>query len=216
MREPGAYGFDRFLPKVRLHCALLFPLVLTSESSDHLRVHPFFPLFSFSRPHSGFAELPFISLSQFAFDLGDDPPWAEKADARLNWRGSTTGSYFGPHFRWRSSQRPRLVGRTSLLPIHAPQLTLRGYSGTNALDGGHRLVRHTDPTGTSLRYTTVSAEELADRYYDVAFTGHTGQCDPGTCEAVRRMYTFKSGMSASQSNQYKCVSVPCGLGCTHA
>ena len=36
-------------------------------------------------------------------DVGDDPPWDQKPDERMLWRGKTTGIYFKDGVPWSKS-----------------------------------------------------------------------------------------------------------------
>ena len=49
--------------------------------------------------HSDITGIPVEDI-QVAFSDDDDVPWEGKSNARLLWRGSSTGNHFSP-FRWR-------------------------------------------------------------------------------------------------------------------
>ncbi|PLW52221.1 hypothetical protein PCANC_01647 [Puccinia coronata f. sp. avenae] len=152
-------------------------------SATQPKVHPFFPLFSFTKLH-GFAELPLSPPSQFYQDLGDDPEWSEKVD-QLFWRGSTTGTFFSTMTNWRRSQRTRLV-------MFCNQA--RGNLSVRTTDENERL-----------EYFDSDTQVLNEKYFDIGFTNAPVQCDnnDGTCDAVRNTYVFKPYASHSTSNQFK-------------
>ncbi|OAV90176.1 hypothetical protein PTTG_08354 [Puccinia triticina 1-1 BBBD Race 1] len=152
-------------------------------SATQPKVHPFFPLFSFTKLN-GFAELPLSPPSQFRQEVGNDPPWEEKKN-KLFWRGSTTGTYFSRINNWRRSQRTRLV-----MFSNEPR--------------GNVSVRTTD-SKDHLEYFEADTRVLNERYFDIGFTNSPVQCDNSdqSCEAVRNAYVFKPYAEPSTTNTFK-------------
>lgn len=149
------------------------------------KVHQFFPLGSFTKL-KGFAELLLTAPSQFFQEIGHDPDWEDK-EARMVWRGSTTGAVFSKNTNWRQSQRARLV-------------MFSNRSGSNV------SVRITDPR-QHLKYFEADTGFLNRKYFDVGFVDSAIQCDKadGTCEEVEDDYTFKPRLNSSQTNNFKYI-----------
>jgi len=118
----------------------------------------------------------------------DDPPFEEKPDERLLWRGSITGMYHSPNDRWRKSHRDRLVWDTNDL------------SGEILVVPPNRT--RLDPVGplTKLRKTHINPAVM-----DIAFAGEPHQCSSGVCEIMKEEYTWKMRQSLAEAGSYKYV-----------
>ncbi len=85
------------------------------------------------------------------------PAWKDKADNRLMWRGSNTGTYHSKDTTWRASHRARLVG----------------MSGWEASGDAHVLSPPTEGDSRPLKATILTANiaALNKGSLDVAFSG---------------------------------------------
>lgn len=129
-----------------------------------------------------------VAMEAFVESIEDDPPWAEKADDRLLWRGSTTGILIQDDHPWNISQRMRLVDQADR---KAGQWeVLRAQSPAHAV--GHPIERR--------------FQELNEQYLDVGFVDRPIQCGPdSSCDRVAARYDFKPRQPWSQAAQYKYV-----------
>ncbi|KAG0146696.1 hypothetical protein CROQUDRAFT_43986 [Cronartium quercuum f. sp. fusiforme G11] len=157
-------------------------------STTRPKVHPFFPLFSFTKTN-GFSELPLTPVSQYYHGIGVDPLWHRKKFNKLIWRGSNTGILYNRDTNWRQSQRPRLVKLT------------------NESKGKNITVRIVEPKTSKLSYFEANSSSLNSKYFDIGFSGQPLQCEveDGTCEAVRSLYTFKDSVEPETMNHYKYI-----------
>ncbi|MBW0548405.1 hypothetical protein O181_088120 [Austropuccinia psidii MF-1] len=154
-------------------------------SSTRFPVHPFFPLFSFNKPH-GFSELPLAPPSQFFDNVGVDTDWKDKK-SKMFWRGRTTGISFSSHTDWKLSQRTRLV-----------MLTNRS--------NGKIKVRTTDSQG-NLKLFEAQSKNLNEKYFDIGFVDSPVQCavEDGTCNILNQTYVFKDTVGPSVMNGFKYI-----------
>ena len=143
---------------------------------------PLVPLFTWAKTqmHSDVLVTP---LEQYDDDyLIYDPPFENKARNKLMWRGSTTGTEFREGYPWEQSQRARMH-----------------FMGAER--GGKREVMWSDHGNMLLSNATSQA--LNKAYMDVKFSGQPAQCDPETCEKMRRVIDFAPTMGLEEQNQYR-------------
>ncbi|GFZ43509.1 hypothetical protein JCM24511_01229 [Saitozyma sp. JCM 24511] len=126
-----------------------------------------------------------VSMEAWTEDVGDDPPWEQKKDDRMLWRGKNTGIYFKDGVPWDISQRVNLVERTALDEGYLPLLDV---TPDNA------------PVGAP-RQTLI--DRLNTDLMDVAFVDEPIQCDPEICEIVKETYAYKGRKDWKAGNQYK-------------
>ncbi|KZT51609.1 glycosyltransferase family 90 protein [Calocera cornea HHB12733] len=114
----------------------------------------------------------------------DPTPWEEK-DARLLWRGSTTGTSMSPNTPWRTSQRIRLM---SLL---------------SNMNGTHPVLQPFSPAHAVGEPALLEAAWLNPLLTDVSFTKAPIQCSEGVCEELREMFEWRSRMDPADMWKYK-------------
>lgn len=71
---------------------------------------------------------------------------------------------------------------------------------------GEKTVHYADKDGL-LRASTEPVVDINAHYTDVSFSGSPAQCDEGdgTCEALTRVFEWKSSMGFEESHQYKYI-----------
>ncbi|CAH7676894.1 family 90 glycosyltransferase [Phakopsora pachyrhizi] len=152
------------------------------------------PLFTFAKTTTQ-SDILVTPLEQYSDTyIGDDPIWSQKTINKLLWRGSTTGVEFKKGYDWKESQRARLHFM-SHLKDHS--------SLTSKQEDQMRLVKI---LGADLRETEefeVKAEVLNQRFMDTSFSGGPVQCDPETCEIMKKVIKFESTMGLDESYKYK-------------
>lgn len=118
----------------------------------------------------------------------DDPPFFEKVDDRLLWRGRNTGISHNPKSLWRNSHRDYFVRRANEI------------AGT--LDVLHANVSREAPVGTprTLRKSRVNPAML-----DIAFADYPVMCSPDTCKLLEDIYPFRAFQSTKEAGRYKYV-----------
>ena len=146
-------------------------------------VHDLLPVFSQSKV-SSFQDIlypsPWYWAGKVSYSESQDPEWAEK-EARLYWRGSTTGG-FSRDGGWRRQHRQQVVSA-----INGLDRTALVYA--NATDGSKPELK----------------EEPRNRYadlFDVRFS-HVGQCDPGDCDAQRAFFDLAPEAQQSDAWRYR-------------
>ncbi|KAK4053925.1 hypothetical protein OIO90_003762 [Microbotryomycetes sp. JL221] len=143
---------------------------------------PLVPLLTFAktRMHADILATPLEQYSDTY--VGYEPPWEQKSHNKLLWRGSTTGVEFDKHTPWRQSQRARL------------------HFLSQNMDGEKPVIFS---QGSAVKEANLSIAEMNHLYMDMAFSGEPAQCDPETCEVMRKDIRFKSLIGLEDSNQYK-------------
>ncbi|KAJ9108572.1 hypothetical protein QFC19_002288 [Naganishia cerealis] len=130
-----------------------------------------------------------VAMEAFTEDVGNDPPWEEKTDSRLLWRGSTTGILFSDKVAWNISQRLRLVGQafqhSGTVPIVQP------------------LGSHTEAIGEP---EVAQVGSLNDLLLDIAFVGEPIQCaSQEICDELAETYEFRRRQGWDKANNYKYI-----------
>ncbi|GAA5866861.1 hypothetical protein JCM1840_004292 [Sporobolomyces johnsonii] len=143
---------------------------------------PVVPLFAFAktRLHADILSTPIEQYEDHY--VGYDPPWEGKSQNKVLWRGSTTGVEFDRHTPWRRSQRARL------------HLMSHETEGDKPVIWSQRGL---------LRESNMSIATLNQLYMDTSFSGALQQCDPETCELLRKTIDFKPTIGIDETNTYK-------------
>ncbi|KAF7973136.1 hypothetical protein HWV62_16184 [Athelia sp. TMB] len=147
------------------------------------------PQFSYSSTPVHHDILPATPINWVAdTDPRDDVPWAEKAEERLLWRGTSTGIWHDVGMRWRPQQRMRLVqlaneraGHVDILP---PRETREEKVGLPEM---------------------WPAARVNPAMMDVVFAGEPNSCQKATCEEMRKMVPFREMMGPEEAGMYKYV-----------
>ncbi|KAF9489253.1 hypothetical protein BDN71DRAFT_1456332 [Pleurotus eryngii] len=141
--------------------------------SPHLFfAHAQFLPYPSTTPPRAIAHLPsFISWVDDVRPREHDPPWANKTDERMFWRGSNTGLTFSADTLWRYSQRPQLV-----------------RLGNN-MEGDVRLGvpignDHMQSESAVYECMDVPKRHLNRAFFDVKFAGSPIVCAPEYCELL--------------------------------
>lgn len=140
-------------------------------------------------------------------DVGVDPPWEEKRDDRMLWRGKTTGIYFKegvPWSEWNSRSYLRQIRLHRIFPVDYPadisqrinlvSHTARTSGQTPVYDVPEPLKAVGSPRDTAL-------SELNADLVDVAFVDEAIQCDSELCEEIGKEYKFGVRKDWAAGNQ---------------
>lgn len=130
----------------------------------------------------------FYGWQEDIYPRTDDPPWDEKIDERLLWRGSDTGMSHSPTTRWRNSHRDFLI------------------RNTNDLDGTIQLL---DPNKTNSEPVgepkLMRRARLNPAVMDVAFVGQPISCSENVCDIMKEIYPWRGRQSNKDAGNYKYV-----------
>ncbi|TEB27987.1 hypothetical protein FA13DRAFT_1736176 [Coprinellus micaceus] len=105
-----------------------------------------------------------------------DPPFDEKPDERLLWRGRNTGIHHSPRSLWKNAHRDYFVRR---------RMRLKGRGSGRGEEGEEGRVN--------------------PALLDVAFAEEAVMCDPKTCDELERLYPFRPFQGTEEAGQYKYV-----------
>jgi hypothetical protein len=132
----------------------------------------------------------FISWVDDIHPRKSDPPWEEKTDERLMWRGGNTGINFNDGERWRESQRPHLVSWATDIEGNVTVLI-----PPETEDGkvGH---------GVEMRKALINPALT-----DIAFTGEPWACDPDYCEFLHTVFEWRRRQdpNGKEAGSYKYI-----------
>ncbi|KAJ7653078.1 glycosyl transferase family 90-domain-containing protein [Mycena polygramma] len=118
--------------------------------------------------------------------------WAQRTDARLEWRGRNTGITHASDGRWREAHRIRLTAFAS-----GDTIDLEGVEfGLEAAS-----TRQT-PVGTP---KSVPRARVLPALLDVAFMGAPLDCEPKQCAVLGEMFEWRGAHSFKQAAGYKYV-----------
>ncbi|KAJ6480242.1 glycosyl transferase family 90-domain-containing protein [Mycena sanguinolenta] len=125
---------------------------------------------------------------------GRPPPfgfsWAERVDARIQWRGSNTGLWHAADGRWRDAHRIRLAAFAA------------GVGGANisVLDPGAPFDEGLGGWGGRWRSGAESTP-----LFDVAFAGRPLNCEKAQCAVLEGMFEWRKGHDLKTAARYKYI-----------
>ncbi|KAI6038814.1 glycosyl transferase family 90-domain-containing protein [Pisolithus marmoratus] len=119
-----------------------------------------------------------------------DVPWSQKADERLDWRGSPTGLYASPETLWMHAHRHRLVTLTNTIEGNISVL--------------HVPLDASSPVGEPLQ---LPMARVNPAWMDVAFSGEPVACEEsaGTCELMEEMFEFRRRQGRKEEGKHKFI-----------
>ncbi|KAF7377561.1 Beta-1,2-xylosyltransferase 1 [Mycena sanguinolenta] len=118
----------------------------------------------------------------------DDPPWDDKVDERLMWRGSSTGISHNSRTRWHNSHRITLMRVANDL------------KGTMGILAPWKNAREAVGEPIEVRKARVNPGVM-----DVAFAGDPIMCEGETCKELQKMFPWRRRQSVQESGDYKYV-----------
>lgn len=117
-----------------------------------------------------------------------DPPFDEKPDERLLWRGRNTGIHHSSNTLWKNAHRDYFVRMANeikgTIEIVPPNVTREEKIG--------------EPR-------TVRKARFNPALLDVSFVDVPFMCSGDTCDELERLYPFKPFQSTAEAGQYKYV-----------
>ncbi|KAF9531363.1 glycosyl transferase family 90-domain-containing protein [Crepidotus variabilis] len=118
----------------------------------------------------------------------DDPPFEEKLDERLLWRGSNTGMFHSSTSRWEHSHRDFLV------------------AFSNDLSGKAKVLNPVKSVNEQVGvFKEFKRANLNPALLDIAFAGQPLACSASTCDTLRAIYPWREYQSLGEAGQYKYV-----------
>jgi hypothetical protein len=118
----------------------------------------------------------------------DDPPWEEKVDERLLWRGSNTGIFHGSSTRWRDAHRDRLIRYVN------------DMEGT--VDVLRSPLNDSEPIGEPIQ---LRKAHVNPALIDIQFSGKAGSCSQQMCGQLNDMYDWRKSQTIKEAGRYKYV-----------
>ncbi|KAJ2932199.1 hypothetical protein H1R20_g4882, partial [Candolleomyces eurysporus] len=118
----------------------------------------------------------------------DDPPFDEKVDDRLLWRGRNTGIFHGRDTLWQNAHRDYFVRLANEI------------EGT--VDILSANVSQAERVGSPRRFRK---SRINPATMDVAFAQEPIMCAPEVCDILESMYQFMPFQSGKESGKYKYV-----------
>jgi hypothetical protein len=118
----------------------------------------------------------------------DNPPFEERVDERLVWRGSNTGMRHAVETRWRDSQRARLI------------------FNVNDLAGTVDVLR--SPQDDSERVgepIPLRKAHVNPALFDIQFAGKPVSCTPDFCKYLGGVFDWRKVQNISEASHYKYV-----------
>ncbi|KAJ6494082.1 glycosyl transferase family 90-domain-containing protein [Mycena vitilis] len=150
---------------------------------------------------------------------GRPPPlglsWAERVDARLQWRGSNTGIWHAADGRWRDAHRIRLAAlgagvggaNVTLLDPGDANGDIAGFGfarGDREREAGSKQRR--DPPRTPVGPPqAVFRARVVPALLDVAFAGRPLNCAPEECKVLEGMFEWRKSHDLRKAATYKYV-----------
>lgn len=118
----------------------------------------------------------------------DNPPWEERVDERLLWRGTNTGIFHGVNTRWRQGHRDHLI------------------RFVNDLEGTEDVLRSplndSEPVGEPV---PLRKAHLNPALMDIQFAGKAGSCAPNLCDELDKLYDWRKMQTLQEAGHYKYV-----------
>lgn len=119
----------------------------------------------------------FISWVDDIHPRENDPPWANKTDERMFWRGSNTGLTFSEDTLWRYSQRPHLV---KLANDMEGDVRLRLPTGND----------HPQSESPPYELVDVPKRHLNTAFFDIKLAGSPIACAPEYCQLLEHEFEW--------------------------
>jgi len=152
----------------------------------------------------------FISWVEDVMPRENDPPWEEKTDERLMWRGSNTGTHHSAQTRWIYAQRIHLVKIANelngteriLFPLvdinvaaianaarHQSNSTTSLHDGSNINERDEWVFTRNRRVGKGIK---IPKSILNPAMMDIAFTGQPIGCDPPSyCAYMETLFEWR-------------------------
>ncbi|KAG2340814.1 hypothetical protein BDR05DRAFT_889164 [Suillus weaverae] len=118
----------------------------------------------------------------------DNPPWEERVDERLLWRGTNTGIFHGVDTRWRQGHRDHLIQ------------FVNDMAGT--ADVLRSPLNDSEPVGEPV---PLRKAYLNPALIDIQFAGQAGSCAPNLCDQLDRLYDWRKMQTLQEAGRYKYV-----------
>lgn len=118
----------------------------------------------------------------------DNPPWEERVDERLLWRGTNTGIFHGTNTRWRQGHRDHLIQFVNDMTGTAD--VVRSPLNESELVG--------EPVPLRKAY-------LNPALIDIQFAGKAGSCASELCDQLDRLYDWRKMQTHQEAGRYKYV-----------
>ncbi|KAJ6466788.1 glycosyl transferase family 90-domain-containing protein [Mycena sanguinolenta] len=122
------------------------------------------------------------------YPRSDDPPWDDKVDERVLWRGSSTGISHNSRTRWHNSHRIILMRIAN--DLKGMMSILSPFKSAS------------EPVGEPIE---VRKARVNPGIMDVAFAGDPIMCDPETCKQLQKMFPWRRRQSVQEAGDYKYV-----------
>jgi hypothetical protein len=149
-----------------------------------------------------------VAYEQFTENVGNDPPWEEKTDLRLLWRGSTTGIAFAESNPWskRTGYCTTVQGNEADRPPCNPPADvsqrIRLVAQAERRVGSVSLYPPSEEDEVVGQPEQVPVGPLNDLLLDVAFVGKPIQCqEQAVCDQVEEMFEFRKRQGWDKANQ---------------
>lgn len=120
--------------------------------------------------------------------VSDNPPWEERVDERLLWRGTNTGIFHGTHTRWRQGHRDHLIQ------------FVNDMAGT--ADVLRSPLNDSEPVGEPV---PIRKAYLNPALIDIQFAGKAGSCALELCDQLDRLYDWRKMQTLQEAGHYKYV-----------
>ncbi|KAF9527066.1 glycosyl transferase family 90-domain-containing protein [Crepidotus variabilis] len=125
----------------------------------------------------------------------NDPPWEDKTDERLFWRGSNTGMNHNDGTRWIYAQRIHLVRMTSELngteKVIMPPFTTGQPNASTDMNWDKMQV------GESVE---IKKAFLNPSMMDISFSGKPLACDPKYCAYLETLFEWRNKVAPNGKN----------------
>jgi hypothetical protein len=123
-----------------------------------------------------------------------DPPFFQKPDSRLQWRGRTTGLLYAASNPWQLSQRPRLVDWAN--PANGQPTTAE--SVLRSPPNAQWKVGEPVPMNSSI-------QGVVGKMTDAGFVIPPLDCEPAVCEALTREHEFRPWLDNKKQGKYRYI-----------
>ncbi|KAG0702171.1 glycosyl transferase family 90-domain-containing protein [Suillus ampliporus] len=118
----------------------------------------------------------------------DNPPWEDKVDERLLWRGTNTGIFHGVDTRWRKAHRDRLIQYVNDM--------------AGSVDVLRSPLNDSEPVGEPI---SLRKAHLNPAMIDIQFAGKAGSCASNVCDQLDKFYDWRKMQTHQEAGRYKYV-----------